>query len=269
MGHWRIFLQKERDRIYVETFLLEKMVIFMRTHKLLILFIVFWLIALVSLSGCISNEKKITPQKENMSASNKYDNSTEKNINVRNPENNNIVINENSTLNTVRNPENSTLNTVETSGDKDKNSKIETPAKIAAPTRVRNLSTGTILRRTLGSDGNGDLTIKNGLNFDAIAVLTRSDFPNEAVLSVYIGTNSSYTISYIPGDAYYLFYKTGKDWDDSIRKFTIPGESKRFENKLIYGSPLDYDEQSYIATLEQVDDGNAPTTSVRESDFPK
>jgi hypothetical protein len=102
------------------------------------------------------------------------------------------------------------------------NNQIDTSAKVVETpqAKLRSLSTGTIIR-TLRSDGNGELTIKNGLNYDAVAVMTRSNDLNEALLSVYIRAGNSYTISNITNWLFSHFISG--DWWECTNRFCKRG----------------------------------------------
>lgn len=107
---------------------------------------------------------------------------------------------------------------------------VSTPI-VTSRIEIRTLTIGTILKRNL-NEGKGELTIKNGLNFDAVVVLARSNNLKESVLSIYIQTGQSYTISSIPDYNYVLFYIIGKDWDNQLNEFSILEGSSRFEEEL-------------------------------------
>lgn len=121
--------------------------------------------------------------------------------------------------------------------------------------------------------GDGELTVENGLAWDAIAILSKHDDPNTPLTSVYINSEDSYTITSIPDDTYILYYSLGKDWDSEMKKFSIIDEYGRFEEPLefeisrnIWGTEY---YQTYSATLHPVYGGTADTEEVSEDDFPK
>lgn len=141
----------------------------------------------------------------------------------------------------------------------------ETPVPVKSPQDYRRLSTGTFLVRT--STGMGELTIENGIDFDAIIVLSRSDMPKEAVISVYIRSKDSYTISNIPDGTYILYYSLGNDWDNQLKEFSISEGSSRFEAELKFETTNSFS-TTYSATLYGVVEGNARTRHVDKSEFP-
>ena len=127
--------------------------------------------------------------------------------------------------------------------------------------------TGTILKRTMYS-GKGELTVKNGLTYDAVAVLAMSKMPKVSVLSVYIRSYDSYTINDMSDNNYILYYVIGDDWNKDSRRFMKIKESSRFEDELRYTTSSSYG-TIYTATLNPVPEGNATTMNVDEEDFPK
>ncbi len=127
--------------------------------------------------------------------------------------------------------------------------------------------TGTIFKNKMTS-GDGTLEIKNGLNYDAIAVLSESDTPKVSVFSVFIRAHDSYIINNIPDHSYILYYILGEDWNKETGKFNVIKESSRFEDEAVYTTSGGYF-TSYSATLDPVPGGNASTKSVNTEDFPE
>lgn len=116
--------------------------------------------------------------------------------------------------------------------------------------------------------GKGELTIENRLDLDAVAVLSGSDKPKEALVVVYIRSNDVYTIRDIPDGVYILYYTLGKDWDDESRKFTLEQAKRRFEEKLEFETAGRM-YTTYTAILHQVPGGTARTEEVSEGEFPE
>lgn len=121
--------------------------------------------------------------------------------------------------------------------------------------------------------GEGELTIENGLVWDAIAILSRHDDPNTPLTSVYIKSGGSFTITGIPYGTYELYYKIGKGWDDEIKSFSIIAERNRFEESFEFERTKDFwgneYEPGWEVTLYEVSGGTARTEEVSEDDFPK
>ncbi len=93
--------------------------------------------------------------------------------------------------------------------------RTSTPAP--TPTLTRQLATGSVIKQSGPRDGQGELTVENGLDLEAVAVLSRSD---GWLLAVYIQHNNSYTITSIPDGNYDLFFTLGEDWDAGDGAFT-------------------------------------------------
>ena len=83
------------------------------------------------------------------------------------------------------------------------------PTPSPSPTLTRRLATGTVIKETGARDGEGELTVENGLDLDAVAVLSRDSW----LLAVYVGHKSSHTITGIPDGNDELFFTLGEDWD--------------------------------------------------------
>jgi len=136
-----------------------------------------------------------------------------------------------------------------------------TPTVSKTPTR---LNTGTILKRTLGT-GTGTLEIDNKVSSDTIMSITNPKDEKTALLKVYIKAADKYTISNIPDGVYRLFYVSGEDWNDDIDMFNVVSDASKFDDSLTYDQNANY----WSATLYPVVDGNALTTSISASEFPK
>lgn len=127
--------------------------------------------------------------------------------------------------------------------------------------------TGTIFKNKMSS-GDGTLEIKNGLSYDAVAVLSASNNPKVSVFSVFIRAHDSYTINNIPDNNYILYYTLGEDWNKETGKFNVTKESSRFDDEAVYTTNGGYF-TTYKATLDPVPGGNASTKSVNIEDFPE
>ncbi len=138
--------------------------------------------------------------------------------------------------------------------------------------RPRKMSTGTRLDTNYNS-GNGELTVENGLSWDAVVVLSRLDNQNDIISTIYINSGDSYTISNIPDGTDTLFFKLGKDFDDTTKEFTITTRYVKFEDPLkfeisknIWGESFS---ATYKVTLHVVEGGNAQTDEIDKNAFPK
>jgi HEAT repeat protein len=138
--------------------------------------------------------------------------------------------------------------------------------------KPRTMSTGTRLGGNYNR-GNGELTVENGLSWDAVVVLSKIDNQNNIISSIYINAGDSYTISNIPDGTDTLFFKLGKDFDDKTKEFTITTRYVKFEEPLkfeistnLWGESFS---NTYKVTLYEVVGGNAQTEDIDKNEFPK
>jgi hypothetical protein len=127
------------------------------------------------------------------------------------------------------------------------------------------LATGTIIKQIGGTNGAGELSVENGLDLDAIAILRRSDGAWE--LAAYIRNHDSFTIAGIPDSTYDLYFTLGEDWDGEQAKFTRRTRLSRFEDPF----PFTTTATTYTiwsVTLHPVEGGGAETEPVPEDEFP-
>jgi hypothetical protein len=111
------------------------------------------------------------------------------------------------------------------------------------------------------SGGSGRLQIENGRDEDAVIALV-SKSSSATVAKVYVRSNSTASLGQIPNGTYFLFYKTGSEWDGA--DFAEVSASRRFVDELSYNSTATT-AVGYRATLQPVSNGNAPTMN---ADFP-
>lgn len=140
---------------------------------------------------------------------------------------------------------------------------IVTLVTISGCVRSDRPSTGTILKHTI-YNGEGTLTVKNGLGDDIVAILAVSNDPKVSTLSVYIRSHDSYTISNISDNNYVLYYKVGDYWNKDSGKFAVAKENSRFENDIIFAVG-----SNDTATLNIVQGDDTGIKHVYEDDFPK
>jgi hypothetical protein len=141
-----------------------------------------------------------------------------------------------------------------------------TRAFTVAPLRLPN---GKVLVDNGSRDGLGQLTIQNGQDLDAVAVLTTSG--NTTVLSVSIQAQQTYEIDSIRDGTYNLFFEIGDDWNDSAGTFNVEGTQERFDDPFSFQTTpvaggLQY--QTYTVTLQPVAGGTASTSTVPQAQFP-
>jgi len=141
-----------------------------------------------------------------------------------------------------------------------------TPKPTAAPTSPpRRLETGTVLSQVGNKDGMGELSIENGLDLDAVAILKQ--IGSDWQFGVWITNHTSYTIMGIPDSTYELYFSFGEDWDGEQRKFTRRTNRSRFEDLFPYET-TDTTYSTWSVTLHPVAGGSAETESVPEGQFP-
>ena len=143
-----------------------------------------------------------------------------------------------------------------------------TRASPPTPAVLRRLATGTLLQGS-GENGLGELTIENGRNLDAVAVLT--SLGNAPVESFYIQAGDSFTIKGIQDGIYYVFFSIGEDWDSGAAKFTRKAGFFRFEDLLVFETIAVSGGQEYTVfelTLHPVVGGMAETLPVEAGQFP-
>ena len=145
-----------------------------------------------------------------------------------------------------------------------------TPTTLPSPTPTpRRLATGTLIKQVGETNGLGELSIDNGQELDAVAVL--SDLNGTPRTAVYIRSNEAFTIAGIPDGAYHLYFSLGEDWDSSSARFTRRTSFFRFEDSLSFKTvPIETGQQytTWQVTLHAVAGGTAQTDPVPEEEFP-
>lgn len=106
------------------------------------------------------------------------------------------------------------------------------------------LPTGTLLVKTL--HGMGILEIINELGSDTVAVLTRTEEPDVALLAVYVQANDSCEIARVPDGTYLLYFTFGEDWDDESRRFTRDPRYQRFDDEFEWWTKLYKSKRTYL-----------------------
>ncbi|MBI2850701.1 MAG: hypothetical protein HYX80_06640 [Chloroflexi bacterium] len=144
-----------------------------------------------------------------------------------------------------------------------------TPASLspppAPPAPVR-LPTGTYLMNNLGG-GLGELTIENGLDLDAIVVLSHPEQPKIALTAVYIKGEASHTITGIRDSAYVVYFEIGEDWDYGSHKFMRKRAYQRFDDNLTFQT-TSRQYTTWELSLQPVPGGTASTEHISEDEFP-
>jgi len=144
---------------------------------------------------------------------------------------------------------------------------LELTLDVIEPVR---LPTGTLLVKEL--HGNGELTIENGLDLDAVAVLSSTEEPEVPLLAVYVQANDSCTTARVSDGTYMLYFAVGEDWDEASKKFTKNAGYNRFEHEFEWKTTRSKYKINYTiwtVTLHPVVGGTAGTESLSEDEFPQ
>ena len=129
----------------------------------------------------------------------------------------------------------------------------------------RRLATGTVIREVGARNGPGELTIENGLDVDAVAVLTQQG--SSWMFAVYVLNHGTHTIGGIPDGTYELYFTLGEDWDAAAARFTRKRSLSRFEDTFPYAeTTTTYN--IWSVTLHPVTGGSASSEDVPEDAFP-
>lgn len=144
---------------------------------------------------------------------------------------------------------------------------VKDTMEIIQPVRLPN---GTFLVKKL-IGGLGKLTVKNGLDLDAVVILVSSMRVEIPLMAVYIRSNDSYTITGIRDGTYIVYFSVGENWGKDSKKFTARPRYERFENELQFETTeTNYSTYytTYELTLHPVIGGTAETEYLNEEEFP-
>jgi len=126
------------------------------------------------------------------------------------------------------------------------------------------LPTGTIIKkRSAYLQGDGQLQISNGTNYDAVAKLIRD---GASVLTVYIKANSTYTMGNISDGTYWLAFAQGTDWNATTQKFNRNSQTSAFDDTFVFKT-TDTQYSGWEVTLNPVAGGTAQSTNVDPAQF--
>ena len=115
------------------------------------------------------------------------------------------------------------------------------------------------------TNGEGELSVENGLDLDAVAILKQ--FDGDWKIAVYIQNHDSFTITGIPDSTYDLYFTLGEDWDSEQAKFTRQTSRSRFEELFPFATTATT-YTIWSVTLHPVEGGAADTEPVPEDEFP-
>jgi hypothetical protein len=142
----------------------------------------------------------------------------------------------------------------------------DTPAPTPTP---RRLGTGTFVTEAAPRDGLGQLSIDNGQELDALAIL--ADSAGSPQIAVYVRSYETFTITGIRDGSYQLFFSLGEDWNQPSAEFTRRASYFRFEDPLPYDTvPMATGTQYTVweVTLHPIVGGTADTEQISEEEFP-
>lgn len=144
-----------------------------------------------------------------------------------------------------------------------------TSVPAACPPGGSQPESGTELGTTPGSSGLGSLTIRNGSQADAIAVL-REAGSDAAIRAVYVRRGESSTLQKVAPGAYSVVFQMGEVWLPAGRFCKILSTSK-FEDTVQFDETRTATGTRYSRmslTLYEVDGGNAETEAVANDPLP-
>ena len=132
------------------------------------------------------------------------------------------------------------------------------------------ISNGNTFISHITRDGHGELTIENGTDLNAIAILIACG-TNEILQAVYIQYHSSYTIRRINDGEYMLYFALGRNWDEDLKKFLKNRTYQCFEDPIKFYSSRHEESIQYSiisVSLHGVAEGRARTEFLSEDEFP-
>lgn len=144
---------------------------------------------------------------------------------------------------------------------------LPVPSELSHP--ARSLRNGKSLTRSLFTQGNGELTIENDTNSDAVVnvILPSKDL---LIRSVYIKANSQWTIKKLNPGSYRVIFATGTDWDNKAHDFTQNASYTEFGKSLEFMERTD-DMVTHFTThrisLQPVSWGNIPKIDIDRARF--
>jgi hypothetical protein len=147
----------------------------------------------------------------------------------------------------------------------------EQPPRAADP-RPRNynsLPTGTRIEEDVGTNGHGELTVKNGTSEDAVVRLSDAG-TYETVRWFFVQAHTSAQVAKIPEGTYRLAFTSGLNWVEPQETFSWHPSYSKFERVLTFGEERDTEGVRYHSisvTLHAVPFGNVKTRSISREEF--
>lgn len=126
------------------------------------------------------------------------------------------------------------------------------------------LLTGTVIKkRSTYLQGEGQLKIVNGTNYDAVAKLIRD---GTSLLTVYIKANETYTMKNISDGTYWLAFAQGTDWNETTLKFNRNAQVSAFDDTFDFTTTATKS-SGWEVTLNAVAGGTAQSSDVDPAQF--
>jgi hypothetical protein len=137
------------------------------------------------------------------------------------------------------------------------------------PKTYNSLPTGTRLQEDVGTNGHGELTVKNGTTEDAVVRL--SDAGTYGTMRwFFVRAQTSAQVAQIPEGTYRLAFTTGLNWVEPEETFSWHPSYSKFERLLTYSEEQDTEGIRYHSisvTLHTVPLGNVKTRSISREEF--
>ncbi|GAA1575179.1 hypothetical protein GCM10009742_17940 [Kribbella karoonensis] len=128
---------------------------------------------------------------------------------------------------------------------------LSVPAKPAAPAVIGGRGeNGDVFQRS-GSRGSGRLTIRNA--GDDVVVVVATSNPRKPQASIYVRANKSATLSGVRNQDYYVYFKSGTNWDAKNHRFTENCAYQKFDD--IFDG-----QYAWTVSLTKSPLGNAPSS---------
>ncbi len=118
-----------------------------------------------------------------------------------------------------------------------------------------------------GGRGRGQLTVRNGIDTDALVILSTKN--NISAAAIYIRSGEFYLLSPVPDGTYNVYFSTGEKWRAATEQFGENVRYQRFNEQFDFTTSWFIRYSKWEVTLQQAVGGNAGTVGVSESDFPK
>ena len=146
------------------------------------------------------------------------------------------------------------------------NKNVNTPTYVKPPANIRSLTNGfTIDSVSYYLSGEGELTIDNGTNEDAVIKLV-STRTNKSIITFYVKKNNIFTVTGISDGNYKVIATQGNDWDSYSKEFTLKPSFFEFDGT------FDFDTTSSEYTIWELEletsyNGNIDIDTVGKNTF--